>query len=152
MNRRTYSKTIERLRSACFVESWDYAHDEITLRIYRTKTSGTYGPQVGAILWVKNSNPVAYGWTGGCGYNKTATVIEMVFRYFAEDNIEALTAKQQYYLDKVVFSLAGSGRHDAFTYFVHAFDHCKKSIDGKPSKAEQRALVSIDSRVHHANG
>ena len=63
---------------------------ELTLRIYVSKSSGTYGYQFAACLWYRDPSNPGGGYfnlggqrTGGCGYEKTSAAADDVLSILA---------------------------------------------------------------------
>jgi hypothetical protein len=98
------SARIEKLRAAEFMTGYECEAAGVSLRIYRTRTSGTYGKQYGAILFMR-SGTFAWGWTGGCGYNKEAAVVADLFSFACNE-----VAEPRATLCEKAISLASSGR------------------------------------------
>jgi hypothetical protein len=104
------SARVNKLRAAEFVGGYECEAAGASLRIYRTRSSGTYGKQYGAILFMR-SGTFAYGWTGGCGYNKEAAAVENLFLLAASELIVGnILDTPRIILSKKAIKLAESGQ------------------------------------------
>jgi hypothetical protein len=102
------SARVNKLRAAEFMAGYGCEAAGASLCIYRTRTSGVYGKQYGAILFARPGT-FSYGWTGGCGFNKEAAAVKNLFFLAAPELVKEEEVARMALARKAA-GLAGSGQ------------------------------------------